>query len=428
MRDVIVTLLILSTLPMIFRHPWKGSLVSLWVSLMAPHHLTWGFAYNLPFVAIVVAATGIGIVFTKDKVKLPINATTVVLMVFALWMSFTLLFALEPTQGFKRWSEVMKIMVVVLATAALLQERKQIEWLLWVIVISVGFYGVKGGLFTVLTGGGSRVWGPPDSFIADNNAISVALVMTIPLMGYLRTRVDRKWMRLGLLVAMMLSGMAVLGSQSRGAFLAIAATGFFLWLHSRRKAVFLIAAIVLVPLAIGFMPASWTERMQSIETYQQDASALGRLNAWHAAYNVAKSRITGGGFEWHTWQSFQIYAPDPTDVHSAHSIYFQVLGEHGFIGLFLFLVLGIIAWRDTRKIIAAARGDPSLAWAEGLARAIQVSLIGFAAGGLFVNIAYWELQYYELIALMLVRRMVTAPKAAAADAAPPGQAAAGGKG
>jgi len=185
----------------------------------------------------------------------------------------------------------------------------------------------------------------------------------------------------------------------------------FLWLKSKAKMRFAILLLAFVPLAIGFMPDSWTNRMRTIETYEQDTSALGRINAWHMAFNLANDRpLVGGGFEVWAPRAFAQYAPDPTDVRAAHSNYFQILGEHGYVGLALFLTILIVAWRLGSQIISMAKNKPEYAWATSLARAIQVSLIGYSAGGAFVNIGYWELMYYQIIALMVVRNLLLPPK------------------
>lgn len=430
MRDIALSLLIFGLLPFVFRRPWIGVLLFLWISVMTPHRMAFGFAYDFPFAAIVAVSTLVGLLVSRDQVKLPVSGITVLLFLMPFWMCVSYIFAFEHEAGFARWVEVMKVFFFVLVSASLLNSRKQIEWLLWVLVVSVGLFGVKGGLFTILTGGEMRVYGPPGGgFLSDNNAISVALVMVIPLMYYLRAVSASTWVRLGLLGAMLLSGMAVLGTHSRGAFLAVVAMALFLWLKSQKKLLFGLLMIAVLPIAIGFMPQSWTERMESIQTYEQDASAQGRLNSWRMAINVANARpLVGGGFELYTPKTFAMYAPVPDDLHSAHSVYFQMLGEHGYVGLAIFLALGFAAWMTARRVIAASQGRPDYAWAIQMARAIQVSLIGFAVGGAFVNIAYWELQYYEIIALMVVHRLVTearAPSGAGTpDATPPAAASA----
>ena len=201
MRDLIVTVLILASVPFAIRQPWIGVLSYLWVSVMNIQHFGYSFALTLPFAAIVAAATLVGMAVTKDKVGLPINGTTILLIVFPLWMCITYMFALEnELDGYVRWKEVMKIFFFIVVSASILKTRKHLEWMIWIIVISVGFYGIKGGLFTIANGGSYRVWGPPgNSSISDNNSISVALVMMVPLMFYLRSIVSQKWLKLALL-------------------------------------------------------------------------------------------------------------------------------------------------------------------------------------------------------------------------------------
>ena len=139
---------------------------------------------------------------------------------------------------------------------------------------------------------------------------------------------------------------------------------------------------------------------------------MGRINSWYMAFNVANDRpLVGGGFELYTPKTFARYAPDPEAIHAAHSIYFQMLGEHGYVGLLLFLAIGIGGWLNAGRIVKITRDNPDLKWDGDFARAIQVSLIGYAVGGLFVNIGYWEIQYYEIIGVMVVSNLLKQPKA-----------------
>jgi probable O-glycosylation ligase (exosortase A-associated) len=362
----------------------------------------------MPFAAAIAGATLIGLFVTRDRIHFPATPVTITLALFAGWMTVTFLFALEPEQAYPRWKEVMKVIAFIFVTMLALHDRKHIKWLLWVIVISVGYYGVKGGLFTIVTGGGSKVYGPPgDTYISDNNAIAVALVMVIPLMYYLAITSTSRLLKIGLMLSMVLSGAAVLGSQSRGAFLAIIAGCAFLWLHSRKKLFVGALVVVALPFAIVMMPDSWKNRMRTIETYEADSSSMGRINAWKMAINLANDRpLVGGGFEMYSRNTFDRYAPDPEDVHAAHSIYFQILGEHGYVGLGLFLLILIFAWRTATKLIEKSHERPDWEWAGEMARAVQVSLVGFFVGGAFINIAYWDLQYYEIALLVIATRLL----------------------
>jgi putative inorganic carbon (HCO3(-)) transporter len=181
----------------------------------------------------------------------------------------------------------------------------------------------------------------------------------------------------------------------------------FLWWRSRSRLVSGLVLAMLIPVAIGFMPEQWGERMRTIQSYEEDTSAMGRINAWMMAFNLANDRpVVGGGFEIYDKGVFGRYAPDPEDVHAAHSIYFQMLGEHGYVGLALFLLLWMLVWRDASWIIKHCRSRTELRWARDLALMIQVSLVGYAVGGAFLSLAYFEVPYYFLAAVVLTRVLV----------------------
>jgi probable O-glycosylation ligase (exosortase A-associated) len=290
----------------------------------------------------------------------------------------------------------------------------------------VAFFGVKGGIFTLLTGAQSRVYGPPDSQIHDNNAVSVAVVMIIPLIYYLYQETKRRAVRFGLLASMVLSTVAVLGSYSRGAFVAVSAMLLFLAWNSRRRMAFLLLLIMAAPAAFLVMPEKWFDRIHSISNYSQDGSVLGRFNAWEMAWHLALDRpIFGGGYAIYEPDVFARYAPNPTDIHSAHSIYFQMLGEHGFVGLALFLLLGALTWFTASQVIRRSRGISEAQWRANLASAVKVSILGFAVGGITVNIGYWDVIYFEVVIIVALQQLTRASsRVPAAATMPPSPASA----
>ena len=133
---------------------------------------------------------------------------------------------------------------------------------------------------------------------------------------------------------------------------------------------------------------------------------MGRINAWTMAVNIANDRITGAGFAFASPFIYQMYAPDPSIVLVAHSIYFQVLGEHGYIGLILFLSMWISAYRVAGYIVKAGKGVDDLAWAVHFGNMAKVSMVGFAVGGAFLDLAYWEMPYYLIAALVAAKLLV----------------------
>jgi putative inorganic carbon (HCO3(-)) transporter len=418
MRDIALATFLLGSLPFIVWRPALGVFLWVWVSVMNPHRLTYGFAYDFGFAQLIAIATLLGLIFSAQPKRLPVTPVTAALFAMAAWMSVTTLFALDTAESLPMWQRVMKIQIMIFVTLALLHSKQHVQVLIWILAGSVAFYGVKGGLFTFRSGGEYRVWGPWGSFIEDNNALALATVMTIPLLRYLQLQAKRPWMRHALLAAMLLCGLSALGSHSRGALLAIGAMLAFMWLKSRAKVMTGIMLAVLVCVAIGFMPEKWDDRMRSIGDYEEDGSAQGRINAWTMAFNLATDRPLGGGFQIDNLDVFSRYAPNPTDVHAAHSIYFQVLGEHGFVGLFLFLLLWLLVWRDASWIDRKARALEGWQWASDLARMMQVALVGYAVGGAFLNLAYYDVPYNLLVALVVTRILLEKQLRSAGQAAP----------
>ena len=404
MRDLFVTAIIFGLLPYVFKRPWVGILLWSWLAYMNPHRLAWGFAHDFPFSMVVGLVTIVSFMASKEKKEMLWTRETVIVLVLTLWMLFTTFFAFYPDLAWHRWNEVWKIMLMVLLTALIIRERYQLHWLVWVIALSFGFYGVKGGIFTILHGGVYRVQGPEGTFVGGNNEMALALVMTIPLIRYLHLQEVRRWVKTGLAVAMVLTGVAAIGSQSRGGMLAMVAMGLFLWLKSRNKIVtgFYMAIAVMIIAAV--MPQAWYDRMNTIKTYQEDQSAEGRINAWHTAFNVAKARITGGGFDMFQPPTFRQYAPDPWNVRDVHSIYFEMMGEQGFIGFGLFMLLGALAWIRAQQIIKRCKNDPDGKWAADLAAMIQVSLIGYATAGAFLGMSHFDLPYHLMILLVVAAK------------------------
>ena len=135
---------------------------------------------------------------------------------------------------------------------------------------------------------------------------------------------------------------------------------------------------------------------------------MGRINAWGAAINIAMDNFTGGGYKglpipW----VFQKYAQNPTDIHDAHSIYFQVLAEHGFPGLILFISIAVAAWRLASSLMKATNNKPDLQWIYDLSSMIQVSFIGYWSAGAFLGLADFDLYYCLIAILVCCKRYLT---------------------
>lgn len=403
MRDYLLALLILIPAVWALRAPWIGVLAWTVISIMNPHTYSWVLR-SMPVAALVACTTLIGVLANRQARQFPLTGETVVLMLLMLWFCVTLPFSFNVDGSYFQWTKVMKIDFMILIAAMIIHSKKQIIALIWVLVVSLGFYGVKGGLFTLATGGAHRVWGPEGSYIEGNNEVALALIMCIPLFQILRAETRNVWVKRGLLASMLLCAVAGLGSHSRGALLALVAMALVLWWRGKNKVMSGIIIVVTTFLMAGFLPDAWFDRMNTISEYKEDGSAMGRINAWWMAFNLAKANFFGGGFDIYNLDNFSRYAPDAADVHAAHSIYFQILGEHGFVGLALFLLLWLLAWRSAGILRKQAGKLAETRWLVNVGAMCQVSLVAYAVGGAFLSLAYFDLPYNVVVVVVAGRQ------------------------
>lgn len=416
MRDIALAAVFFSLLPFVLKRPFLGILMAAWLGYMNPHRLAWGFMQTMPVVQLVAIATLIGMLMSKEAKRMIWSREVVVLVLFVGWMGVTTTQAFFPVLAVEQYEKVVKIQILTFMALLLLTSRERVHIFVWVIALSLAFYGVKGGIFTILKGGVYRVQGPYGTFIGGNNELALALVMTIPLLRYLQLQAKRNIVRYGLGASILLTAMAAIGSQSRGALVALGVTGLIFWFKSRHKFATAVMIVVAAGAVVAIMPPEWYERMSTIKTYQEDGSAMGRIDAWLTAIELAKDRVTGGGFETFQQQIFRRYSPTGANSRDVHSIYFEVLGEHGFIGLFLFLTLLGMTWLKCGSIIRTAKKNADLYWARDLAAMIQVSMVAYMSAGAFLGLAYFDYIYHLIIIAVVVHALVKSPQVSSSTA------------
>lgn len=407
LRDIVIAVIVLIAGLYALRRAWIGVLLWTWLSTMNPHRYAWGILSTAPVAAFAAGVTLLGLAVTKERRSPFIGLPVIIFAFFVGWMTISWLMGRDISNDYWTWSRSAKIYLMIFVTLALLQTKEHIMAFAWVLIGSLAILGAKGGFFTLITLGNHRVWGPPDSFIEGNNEFALALIMIIPLVYFLRLQVTRELWRHVLSVVMLLCAVAAFGSYSRGALLAVIAMGGMFWWRSPKKgevAVFiLIIAIAMIPM----LPEQWWARMDTISEYQADGSAMGRLNAWGVAWSVALHNLFGSGMSYQYQDYFLLYGEYETIVRAAHSIYFEILGNHGFIGLFLFLFLWIATYREAGWLMRNAGSNPNTLWAAQLGAMAQVSLVGYATGGAFLSLGYFDLPYNIMVLVVLTKKWIT---------------------
>ncbi len=387
-----------------FIRPQVGVLLWVWISVMNPHKAAYGFSYDYPLLDIIVGVTLISLAVNwKSLPKAKPNALVVMLVIYFIWTTLTTIFAVEPGQAFDKWLGFAKTMLLVAAILASMNNRTWTIALVWVLVLSLGLTGVKGGFFTLVTGGGARVWGPEGTAWGDNNTVSIAMLMGMPLLLALRLSVKSKFLDWALLGSTVLFLVALLGTQSRGGLVGLLAFLAAYVLRSHYKMLATILAGIVLLFGILFMPQSWKNRMDTIINYEGDASATTRIIQWEYAIDIAGERpFFGNGFNafFHPPYIHRYLVKDTS--RSVHSIYFEALGEHGYIGLIMFLTIGttsiVLSNRMRRYIVKNDKGKDEFAF---LGYCTQYSFFGYAANGLTINVATLDIYYYIIAILVL---------------------------
>ncbi|TVR97338.1 MAG: putative O-glycosylation ligase, exosortase A system-associated [Rhodospirillales bacterium] len=394
-------------------YPIAGLYAWGWLNMMQPHQETWGLGSARLIFVMSLVTLGAWLI-SKEPKTFPPTAANILLVVFTFWVIVSQIFSLVPDHSFPMTDRFVRVLIFVILCAILLTSKVRIHALIWILCISIGYFGVKGGVFTILSGGAYHVWGPTGTVISDNNHLGAALAFILPLLNYLRIQTENRWIRLGLLAAMVLVFFSVLGSQSRTAFLAVFAGLALMWWRSRHRAVLIAALLPVAIVGVTFMPDSWHERMQTIKTAEEDASFMGRVDAWVIATEVAKGNpITGGGLRVFYRQDIaDAYLLEPRESRAAHSIYFEILGGMGFVGFALFMALITLAILDSFWIRRNARSLPEYRWAWDFASMAQVSLVIYGIGGAALSLEMWQGSWLLFMLLSRVRWQMATEMAA----------------
>ena len=394
MRDLILLVALVALAPMVWRTPIVGILAWIWITLMSPQREVYGFLHGFELNFWIAVVTILAWAGSRERKLVPPSLLALIMILFGLWTCVTTYFALDPQFSQVLLLRTLKTLALGLAVITLVNTKLRIQVVIWAVVAALEYYSVKGGGFVLLTGGRNHVYGPEATMIADNNSLALALIALLPLLLYLRATSAGLAARLVAVGLITLSLLAIVGTYSRGALLAIAAAGATYAMRSRNGVIVMVLVALGAVSLSGALPASWMHRMATIQSYNDDASFAGRVAAWKTAMNiVAKRPVVGGGFSATNldWVAQKFHTDDSLDAgKAAHSIYFEVLGDHGVVGLALYLVMVGVAVANTVMTLRATRGRADLAWAAQLARMLQVSIVAILVGGALLSMAYYD--------------------------------------
>lgn len=421
MRDLFMLAMLPVMLYAMAKRPFIAVGMWVWTALFFPNGWVYGAAsgirYNLLFTGVAI----LGYLVMKNKPKVQFGPLGIMVLIFFFWTTASTLFGIGyPEMQWEIWSRFAKIVILFVFVLLIVEKKLHVDFMLWCVVLSVGFYANLEGLKFIVTGGSHKIAGMHGHVLGDRNELAIAFVMTLPICFYLLGEYGKasRILKAGLLATIGLLVIAVIGTQSRGGFVALLALGAYLFLKSDRKIPVGMLIIVIGIVASQLVTSEWLDRINTIESADEDASFMGRVVAWKLSFIMAvRDPLFGGGFK--SLEYFPVWAdlsrdffsyswfytgdavPNAEVARAAHSVYFQVLGDHGFAGLALYLSLLIGAFRKAGRVarLARTRGGPD--WLPTLATTLQLSIFAFALGGAALSFAYFDL-IFALFALTIV--------------------------
>jgi probable O-glycosylation ligase (exosortase A-associated) len=412
LRGILLLLWFIPSIPASFFRPYYGILVWTIVAFTSPQWYTWGAAHLIPWALVIAVPTIAGFLASGPSLDRFATKETVLICLLWVWFSITTVlsvnnpvFMQHSDATWYRYGLISKIFLMVFITIGVVNSFARLRTLVIVIASCFGIFVVKSLPFLLLTSGADRLYGPEKSMIEDNNDFGLALNMTLPMFFFLAQSESRPWMKRLWGALFLMTIPTIFFTYSRGALLSLVVLLVLMILRLKQRLILIPIALLAISVAVMFAPQSWKDRMNPSEDNMLDRSARGRINAWTFAVHLAADYpITGGGFETFTRPLFAVYAPDPTDVHGPHSVYFGILGEHGIPGLCLFLCLIGSAFYSLHEVLKWGRyHDDEVAIAYS--HMFRFSLIGFLVAGLFLGRAYFDYAYTIIACIVILRKL-----------------------
>jgi putative inorganic carbon (hco3(-)) transporter len=403
--------------------PFVLGLGYVWVDTFTPQNIAYSILTEFPISLVMGSAAVLAYILQDRRAPPRFYTVTILIILMGLWVTFTTFNApVAPELARTKWDWAVKTIIFSAFMPFLFRSRVQIEAFLLVYIFSLMGQLLPFAGKTILSGGG---YGTSYGLVAGNSGVAegahlaAVAMLIVPLLLFLR--------RFGVvlpripLVRLMYLGMAVacfpaaVGTYERTAIIGMAVVLLGLWVGLRQRMLYGLIGAAALAIVVGSVLSSdspWVHRMMTIGTYSQDSSAVTRLEVWRWTLDFVREHPLGGGFYAHYTNTITIAgtadAPDPIVQHgrAAHSIWFEVLGEHGWPGLALFLGLFTASLLTLRGAARRARDLPGMEWCVDLAKALQLSLVVAMACGTFIGIAFQPEIYYLFALAVMIRHQV----------------------
>jgi putative inorganic carbon (HCO3(-)) transporter len=377
-----------------------------WVDTFRPQDVAY-IILNQLNVAMIMGIVAIGGYLLLDRRAPPrLTLETVLQIGMVLWVNLTMLWAQVPDAAWDKWDWAFKTLVFATFVPWVIRSRVQIEAFAQTYVFSLAANFVPFGLKTLISGGGYGTnlgLAQGNSGLAEGGLLSTVCLMAVPLAIHLAQH-NQLMPRLKLvpLGYWFIAGLAVvtaIGTYERSALIGIIVLGIFMWVRSRHKVGYGVVALIVASLLIYTTSSAWNARVSTIGNFAQENSAYTRVLVWRWTLQFTAMHPFGGGFQTSLINHIELPAngDQPATVEygrAFHSIYFEMLGEQGYPGLALFLLITATTFIKLRRLAKRAVAYPELDWVVSLSNALQSGLAVFMTSGAFVGIAFQPMYWY----------------------------------
>lgn len=421
MRDVAFIAFLFAFIGIGFRKPFLFVLCFCYIDIVAPQKLSYYLINAIPVSQILFLLAIAGWFAVDDKRDSRFSARQILMLMLLGYCGLTTMQADFPVEAQEKWSWVWKALVWAIFLPLVLRTKLRIEALVLVMLLSAASIAISGGIKTAAGGGG---YGNLQLLLDENYGLYEGSIMSsvaiaiIPLILWYRnhgTIFPPEWRVSLFCFALIFACILIpIGTQARTGLVCIAVLAILMLRTVKNRMLYLAAAAMLAVSSIPFLPDTFTERMSTIRDHRSDESASTRVAVWKWTWDYAKENPFGGGFEAYRQNEVRVektatkFDPDKPSEGAAttytdrsrayHNSYFEMLGEQGYPGLALWLLLhisGLIQMeRLYRRYIKTRRAEEQ--WIAPLARALQNGHIIYLAGSMFVGIAFQPFIYMML--------------------------------
>lgn len=406
LRSLYITIIYFSFFVMGAVAPFALSLGYVWVDTFDPQAVVYEFLNQIP-VSLIMAIAAIGGYIALDRRNWRFTPLTWILISFAIWVTLSTAFWSEvPDSAWVKWNYAFKTICFAAFIPFVFRSRIQIEAFLQVYLFSIMVHFLPVGIKTMISGGGyGRELGvvSGNSLLAEGSTLAGVALMLVPIILYLRgnTRIlprnlATNLLYIGLAVAAVA---AAIGTYERTALVGMVVVGVGIWLRAKRKILYAAVGVLAILAVTTFTSQAWNERISTVNDYNSEGSALGRILVWEWTLGYVAAHPLGGGFN--VYEIDRIQLPPGPDGNSLiingkafHSIYFEVLGEQGWIGLGIFAALIVLSLSQLQTVARRTNKIEEMAWAREMAFALQIALLTLLACGAFIGIAFQPMLYY----------------------------------